>query len=646
MKKLKFKDLGRILKTIPYTSVVLCVVLLVIYLMMGSEANEYESIPIKYMVLWGSNFSGLTLGGESWRLFTSTFLHFNIMHLLVNTYSLYVIGNLLEKKIGFIWFILYFILFGVSGGLASLIWNVYTVSAGASGALFGLIGFYFVFSLNPSQERNTRHSASILVIIILNLLFGFFNNSIDNAAHIGGLILGAIVGSIFLIPFKRSWFNPSFKKLSGLVLSALLLFSTYQSIPTDRVEYYEFFLYMLEKEEKALSIQDQEGSMTNPNYYSDLTIANNHWQDIQDSIKLLHHIGYDGIKKDTANFRMYIDYQQKIVRYLQKISEQESFIFLDSVDRTYQLINNMPPLHYPLNLFPRERTKDTLTKKKTWYDQDWVETKDSLNAAYYRISKVDSLGRCHSFATDYYADGSVQMKGNYSYNLMNGIFYFFYRERSYDAIGMMSDDRKIGKWQYFYRDGQLKSEVMFHRNKRSEVLHFWNKNGVQTVKDGNGFCNNFNEKDSIYETGQYLNHYKHGTWNGYYADSSPYYVETYEDGELMEGKSVSKSGKHFFYSRIYEEPLPRIGWENYYRYIDSSMSKNLINLPNTIYGNSSLRLFIDTSGTIKEIVPVRIIGYGIEHQIMELVNENPNFTAGKFRGQKQGMETYIYVPIN
>lgn len=612
---------------------------------MGSEANQYNKIPIKYIVLWGGNFSGLTLGSESWRLFTSVFLHTNFMHLALNVYSLYFIGNLLEKRIGAIWFILYFILFGIAGSLASIVWNVYTVAAGSSGALFGLIGFYFVISLNPSQKRNNTNSVNVLVLIIINLFIGFSSNNIDNAAHIGGLILGVAVGFLFLIPLKTNLIQPHFKNFSGIVLSVLIIFSCYHIIPKDRAEYYEFFVYMLEKEEKAIQLQDQNGSFTNPNYHRELGIANRHWQDLKDSLKNLGEIGPEGIKRDTANLRIYFDHQQKIVRYFQKISEQVSFTFLDSVEYTYQLISNMPPLYYPLNLFPEDPVKDTLMKVKIWYDRQWIETKDSLNATYYRISQVDSLRRFQSFTYDFYADGSLQMKGNYYNNLMNGVFYYFNPHRKYEAIGLMVDNRKVGKWQYFYSNGQLKSEVMFHENKRAEMLNFWDKNGVQTVVDGSGFCNSFNEKDSIYEKGTYLNYYKYGSWNGYYADSSPYYEEIYEEGKLIEGKSVSKSGKAFFYSSLYEGPQPIIGWKKYYQYIDTSLYSKIANLPSNVMGTSSLRLYIDTNGMIKEYTPVSIIGYGIEDQTIRLVKEKPNFTAGKYRGQKEGMEAYLYVPI-
>lgn len=646
MNEITLKITNKIFKKIPYVSVILSLLLIVIYFLMGSEANQYGTIPIKYVVLWGGNFSGLALGSESWRLFTSVFLHLNFIHLVMNVYSIIIVGAMLEKRIGSIWFIIYFILFGIAGSIASIIWNVYTVSAGSSGAIFGLVGLYLLISLKPSKERDIIHSSNILTVIIVNLFFGFYNNDIDNAAHIGGLVLGIIVGFLFLAPFKRNVNNVFLKKSIGLVLSILIICSTYLSISKFRAEYYDFFKFMLEKEEKALEIQDQNGSFYNPNYNSELAIANKHWQDIKDSIKNLGNINQIGIKQDTANFRIYINHHQKIIWYLQKISDQASFTYLDSVERTYQLINEMPPLNYPLNLFPKVLEKDSLKEVKIWYNKHWIKTQDSLNATYYRIAKVDSLGRFQSFLHDFYADGSIQMKGKYTNNLTNGIFYFFYPQRRYSSIGIMSNNRKVGKWQYFYKNGQLKSEIMFSERKGSEMISFWDEKGVQTVIDGNGYCNNFDEKDSIYETGPYVNHYKVGKWNGYYFDSSPYYEEIFEDGKLIEGRSVSKSGKHFFYSQIYETPQPEIGWEDYYKYIDTSLKETMSNLPQNLLGISSLRLYVDTNGTIKDITPINIIGYGIEDIIIRLVEDKPNFTVGKHKGQKKAMFTYIYVPIN
>src|SRR5688500_5142217 len=83
----------------------------------------------------GANLNPFTLGGQPWRIITSMFLHFGIIHLLVNMYGLYYLGTSLEPAVGTIRFLLVYFFCGIAAGLASLVFNIYTPSAGASGAL-------------------------------------------------------------------------------------------------------------------------------------------------------------------------------------------------------------------------------------------------------------------------------------------------------------------------------------------------------------------------------------------------------------------------------------------------------------------------------------------------------------------------------
>jgi membrane associated rhomboid family serine protease len=101
-------------------------------LLMNTQADSLA-------ILWGgANFNPLTLNGEPWRLVTSMFLHFGILHLAVNMYGLYSLGIGLEPAVGTPRFLLVYLLCGLASGIASLVFNVYVISAGASGAIFGI----------------------------------------------------------------------------------------------------------------------------------------------------------------------------------------------------------------------------------------------------------------------------------------------------------------------------------------------------------------------------------------------------------------------------------------------------------------------------------------------------------------------------
>jgi len=159
---------------------------------------------------------------EWWRLLTPVFIHVNLPHLLINMYSLWVIGPWVEKLYGSARFVVFWVVTGIAGVLASyltvipgshpgvigsfLIKSHDEPSAGASGALFGLVGVLFVFGLKYRRELpegfKRAFGTGLLPIILLNLAIGFVGRGIiDNAAHMGGLLSGAALASV--VSYKR-----------------------------------------------------------------------------------------------------------------------------------------------------------------------------------------------------------------------------------------------------------------------------------------------------------------------------------------------------------------------------------------------------------------------------------------------------------
>jgi len=154
---------------------------------------------------WGSNYSPLTLSGDWWRLFTCMFIHFGIIHLAMNSYALYMAGVYLEPMLGKKKYIIAYLATGIFASLASLWWHSEGVnSAGASGAIFGLYGVFLALlftNLIPKQMRSSLLQ-SIGVFVVFNLIYGT-KSGIDNAAHIGGLLSGLIIGFIFYPLLKK-----------------------------------------------------------------------------------------------------------------------------------------------------------------------------------------------------------------------------------------------------------------------------------------------------------------------------------------------------------------------------------------------------------------------------------------------------------
>ena len=160
-------------------------------------------------VHWGSNFGPLTIGGQWWRLGSAMFVHFGLLHVAVNMYSLYQTGALVERLFGSRQFLLLYVMAGLCGSLASLLWNPQVNSAGASGAIFGVIGGLLVYLFDARQGipmaimRDVRRST--LGFVAFNLIFGFIQPGIDNAAHLGGLAGGVVAGLMLARPLQEDF---------------------------------------------------------------------------------------------------------------------------------------------------------------------------------------------------------------------------------------------------------------------------------------------------------------------------------------------------------------------------------------------------------------------------------------------------------
>lgn len=161
---------------------------------------------------WGGNYRRLTLDGEWWRLITCNFVHIGFFHLAMNMYALIFVAIYLEPIIGRTKFAFGYLLTGVAASLASLWWNTNTISAGASGAIFGLYGIFFALLLTNFIERQARMTllTSIGIFIVYNLAGGV-KTGVDNAAHIGGLAAGIVIGFIYFL----SLMLPGNKIVSG-----------------------------------------------------------------------------------------------------------------------------------------------------------------------------------------------------------------------------------------------------------------------------------------------------------------------------------------------------------------------------------------------------------------------------------------------
>jgi len=185
----------------------------IIYLLMALVSGENFLEAFVYMrdpstlIAFGAKTNQLLAEGEWFRLITPIFIHGGLLHLASNSYAIWVIGPVAEKLYGSARFLLIYLLAGIGGVVGSFVGGLGSSASipgvGASGAIFGLFGLLFVFGYRYRAELppNFRRAVTtgILPVILINLFIGYSIPSIDNSAHIGGLLTGAILG--FFVPY-------------------------------------------------------------------------------------------------------------------------------------------------------------------------------------------------------------------------------------------------------------------------------------------------------------------------------------------------------------------------------------------------------------------------------------------------------------
>ena len=191
---------------VTYTIIAICVVVFLVKVL-----GDLVGIPVNGVLQYAGAYSypaAVSGAFEPWRMFTSIFAHANILHLLLNMYTLWVFGSALEPLLGRARYLALFLISGFAGSLGVLLIAPPLVPVvGASGAIFGLFGAYFVI-----QRRLGGNATQMLVLLAINLGIGFLPNfNIAWQAHVGGLIGGVLVGLIYVEtrqPQRRRWQLP------------------------------------------------------------------------------------------------------------------------------------------------------------------------------------------------------------------------------------------------------------------------------------------------------------------------------------------------------------------------------------------------------------------------------------------------------
>ncbi|MBS5885219.1 rhomboid family intramembrane serine protease [Clostridium sp.] len=191
-RKISFKEYK-----VTYTIIILNILL---YLIEVIKSRNLIDIDIYTLIQMGAKVNVLINSGEIYRLLTSAFLHGGIIHIFFNMSALNIIGREVEAVYGSKRYIAIYVISALGGSVVSYLFKPNSISVGASGAIFGLLGAMLIFGLKERDKIGKQYMKNILETIGLNVIIGITIPNIDNFAHLGGLILGAITSFIL---FKK-----------------------------------------------------------------------------------------------------------------------------------------------------------------------------------------------------------------------------------------------------------------------------------------------------------------------------------------------------------------------------------------------------------------------------------------------------------
>jgi rhomboid protease GluP len=197
-----------------------------VYLTMALTVKR-AGFTVQEMLDWGSNYGPQTVHGQWWRVVTALFLHFNMLHLGLNMWALWNIGRASERLYGSWTLLLLYLTTGLLASLSSIVWDPALSSAGASGAIFGVLGAYLAFLIKERRDIPAtvfrKHWFSTAAFVLFNLINGAIQPGIDNAAHVGGLTAGFALGFLLARGLERDARVqfPTRQALAALMLTVL-----------------------------------------------------------------------------------------------------------------------------------------------------------------------------------------------------------------------------------------------------------------------------------------------------------------------------------------------------------------------------------------------------------------------------------------
>lgn len=623
------------LRKIPFTlSIVLINIFafLLTWYVSGSMAENSWNITLLRL---GAQFAPLTLDMQWYRVITHLFLHGSLLQLAISTYALLYLGNAIEPRTGTRKFAFVYFISGLGSTIASLYLSLFTVGAGTSGVISGLLGFYLIYNIFfPGKSAR-----SMVILLIHFSLFAAVNLLLpekmqaDYPALFGGVTTGIVVGFVTFYDGRRSIITRVKGEYFMLGIFAVL----FLLLPGYQVRYFKFFQQVVAAEDTTRyllkeKLTDDDMRIFIRNYH--------HWDEILTRLNNQPSLPAD-LASDTFKLRKYIALRKQENLLKKLVVQREAYAYLDSIDRLQEVMRRYTDLDYGLwsRIKPQPPADSALLAKtaRVSYDSTGREVTNG-KIAYYRVGVKDSLGRWNGPVREYDPMHQLRFKGTFSRGRRDGVFIFYSPNGRCTEAGRFLDGKKFGKWQTFHSNGTIASEVFY--NAGYFVSGVWDSLGNQLVIDGNGREIQVYPDDVVKVDGEYRHGLKDGTWYGRYSNGEMYYEETYNQGVLVAGKSRTPDGRTFLYDESSFYPLPEGGVQKFQEYVKQEVKRfNTDEL-----GHVKLSFRVTSYGSIAELLTEQGASPTLDEKARQILLDGPRWHPARRHGH-QPVDEWAQVQI-
>ena len=211
---------AQIKRPVPIVTYVLIGLNILVYVAMFIAQRVLDLSQTEVLVLFGAKVNVLISLGQYWRLFTCMFIHIGFLHLLCNCWAIYVFGRTAEMLFGRVKTIIIYLIAGLAGSVASFVFSN-AIGAGASGAIFGIVGSFFYMWFKNREIFKRVFGPTLLIVLGINFFIGVTQQGVDLWAHLVGLLFGLL--SAFVVGFAREKVQPLQRYVT---LFAIIVFIT------------------------------------------------------------------------------------------------------------------------------------------------------------------------------------------------------------------------------------------------------------------------------------------------------------------------------------------------------------------------------------------------------------------------------------